>query len=283
MGLFGDLFNYTKESYNKSKQAREYLQRAKVLVKEGNEIYEQAYSKVSYYAGETEYRLSRHMDFKKDIIKELNGNIATSLKEFKNFNIESRIINSPIIQNSSINFNVTQDLKKFAFSMSSFIKTPDVIIRSITDMFISDEDYYAAKCQYDEARMYKDDMRRERERLYFYKEKMSEIRSFMDSEKNELNILMSKIRQMTNDLKKGMQKVNYNTQEAEYLKAIHKIAEDLSNLLLTEFLADNFFISQRYTKAFDNIKKINENLPSSPSITDANTLRVIAKILGGNL
>ncbi len=283
MGLFGDLFNYTKENYNRSKQAREYLRRAEELVEEGNRIYEQAYSKVASYAGETEYRLSKHMDFKKDIIRELNGNIATSLKEFRSFNIESRIINYSTMQKNSINFNTAQDLNKFNSSISSFIRTPDILMKSISDMFISDEDYYAARCKRDEARMYKDDMKRERERLYFYKEKMSEIRSFMDSEKNELNILMSKLRQMISDLKRGMQKVNYSNQEAEYLKAIHKIAEDLSNLLLTEFLTDNFFISQRYTKAFENIKKINENLPSSPSITDTNTLRVIARILGGNL
>lgn len=279
MGLFGDIFNYTKDSYNKSKQAREYLKRAEELVEEGNRIYQQAYEKVSYYAGETEYRLLKHMDFKKSIIKELNGNVATTLKGFKNFNIDSRVINLPIIESKTLDL----DLNKLNSSISHFIKTPnDIISTSILNMFISDDDYYAAKNKRDEARMYKEDMKRERERLNFYKEKMSEIRSFMDNEKNELNILMAKVRQMTNNLQKGMQKNYYDYSEAEYLKAIHKITEELSKLLLTQFLTDNFFISQRYTNAFENIKRINATLPSSPSINDTNILKSIERILRGN-
>lgn len=280
MGFFGDLFNCASKSYEKSKQAREYLRRAEELVEEGNRIYQQAYEKVSYYAGETEYRLLKHMDFKKSIIKELNGNVAITLKGFKDFKIDSRVIELPSISSKSLDL----DLNTINSSISHFIKNPnDIISTSILNMFISDDDYYSAKNKRDEARMYKEDMKRERERLNFYKEKMTEIRSFMDTEKNELNILMTKVRQMTNELKNGMQKETYNQQEADYLKAIYKIAEDLSELLSTEFLGDTFYINQRYVKSFESIKKINDNLPSSPSINDMNTLVIIRKILGGNL
>lgn len=280
MGLFEDIFDYTKDKYNKSKQAREYLRKAEELVAEGSRIYEQAYSKVAYYAGETEYRLMKHMDFKKNIIKELNVGVATTLKGFKSFNIDSRVINTPIIQSKALDL----DVNKLNSSITSFIKTPnDIILTSISSMFISDDDYYAAKCKYDEARMYKEDMKRERERLNYYKEKMNEIRCFMDIEKNELNILMDKVRQMTNALQKGMQKNYYDHREAEYLKAIYKITEELSKLLLTQFLTDKFFISQYYTNAFENIKRINATLPSSPSIDNPNILESIKKILGGNL
>ena len=46
MGLF-DIISGAKENYNKRSQAREYIQRAKELVNEGNNIYQQAYAKVS--------------------------------------------------------------------------------------------------------------------------------------------------------------------------------------------------------------------------------------------
>lgn len=270
MGLF-DLFNDVKESADRSRQAREYIQRAKELVREGDQLYERAYDKVTSYASETEYRIRKHMNYKRDIAKELGGNIGVTLKEFRNFNIDTKIIEAPSIQDSTAGLDI------FKSSMSSCM--PNISIPSILDMFISDDDYYEAKRQRDEAKAYKERMKREREKLESYKEKMSEIRSFMDAEKNELDTLMSKLRRMTDDLNKGMQKGSYSSQEAEYLKGVHKIAECVAKLLSTEFLSDGFSVNQRYAKAFEGIKQINQSLPYFPSISDSNTLGAIKKIL----
>ena len=49
MGFF-DFWEDVKDNHEKSKEARECIQRAKELVKEGERIYEAAYDKVQSYA-----------------------------------------------------------------------------------------------------------------------------------------------------------------------------------------------------------------------------------------
>lgn len=94
---FWDFLSDVKDSADKSREAREYLQRAKELVREGDDIYERAYNKVHSYAMETESRLRRHVKFKKDILDELGSSVDITLKAFKNFDIDSKTISSPVI------------------------------------------------------------------------------------------------------------------------------------------------------------------------------------------
>lgn len=274
MGLF-DLFSDAKDNMDKSRQAREYIQRAKELVREGDDIYERAYDKVTSYASETQYRLRQHMDYKKEVAKELGGSIGETLRDFKNFNVDAKILTAPSIQESSTGLRV--------FESAALSIMPRVELPSIFDMFISDDDYYEAKRQRDEARYYKERMKIEREKLNNYKEKMSEIRSFIDSEKRELDSLMSKLKKMTGDLKTGMHKSGFSMEEAEYLKGIYGITECIVDLLSTEFLCDGFSINQRYQKAFTDVKNINQNLPNAPSISDVNTVSTIKRILDGTI
>lgn len=282
MGLF-DFISDTKDRMDKSRQAREYIQRAKELVNEGNEIYNKAYNKVSGYAAETEYLLSKHNDYKKSISKELGDSIGVTLKDFTSFNIDAKVIPAPIIRNlnSNINSLTVPSIRSFNSMLQNSVIGINLL--SLSDFFISDSDYYEAKYKRDEARLYKERMKREREVLFNYKEKMSEIRSFISSEKNELDSLMTKLRKMNDDLKTAMRKKTFTNDEAEYLKGIHKIAECISTLLSTEFLGDSFSISQKYTNVFNEIKRINQNLPAAPSISDSNTIIRIKQILDGRV
>lgn len=274
MGFF-DLISDAKDSMDKRRQAKEYIQRAKELVREGDDLYERAYSKVTSYASETEYRLRQHMNYKKEVAKELGSCIGGALRDFKNFNIDIKTIIAPSIQESNAG------LRGFESAMSSCM--PRLEIPSIFDMFISDDDYYEARRQRDEARYYKERMKMERDKLNDYKEKISEIRSFIDSERSELDSLMSKLKKMTDELKSGMQKSSFSIDESEYLKGVHKIAEFVVGLLSTEFLSDGFSINQRYQKAFAGVKSINQNLPYAPSISDINTVGTIKRILDGTI
>lgn len=110
---------------------------------------------------------------------------------------------------------------------------------------------------------------------------MNEIIFFIGSEKNELDSLMGKLRTMAGQLKLGMQKTSFSTEEAEYLKGIHKIAEGIVALLSTEFLNDVFSINPKYQEIYADIKNMNQNLPSVPSIADPNTVAGIKRILSG--
>ena len=277
MGLF-DFFNETKESIDRGRQAREYISQAKDYIRSGEEIYEKAYDKVTAYASETEYELRKHSEYKKKLAQELGSSVGNILKNFSQFNIDSKIITAPTIQNSAVS---STDISIFQASISSCM--PRLDIPSIFDMFISDDDYREAKRQRDEAKRYRERMKTERERLYNYKEKMSEIRSFISSEKSELDSLMEKVKKMTRELQTGMQKSSFTKEEADYLKGIHKITEYMVTLLSTEFLNDSFFITQKYQSLFEGIKNINRNLPYAPSISDTNTLAVLRSLLDGTI
>lgn len=288
MGFFDefvDIFIYDPNTNPKAcrrRDTREYIKRAKELVNEGNDIYNRAYNRTIEYARETERRLKEHLNYKQSIAKELGNDISGTLKNFKldikykssnNSNINISWLNNtyykPVSNSSSLNmFN----------SSVSLLEICSDNIPSIFDFFSSDDDYYEAKRQRDEAKRYKEEMKMEREKFTAYREKMSQIRDFIYSEEEQINSLMDKLRKMTNEIKKSSNKQKLTRQESEYLKCICKICEKLSKLLTSEFLDDNFSINEKYKNILKGIKRINENLPSEPSISDGNLIPFIDDI-----
>lgn len=131
--------------------------------------------------------------------------------------------------------------------------------------------------QRNDAKMFKEHMKMERDKLYAYKEKMVEIRSFISSEESEINTLMDKLRKMQSELESAMKKPSFSSAEAEYFKGIQKISESIISLLSTEFLEDGFSISKKYQKAFSEIERINQEIPYSPLISDGNTAAFLKK------
>lgn len=250
-------------------------------MREADDLYERAYTKVTSSAIDTEYKLRQHMEYKKKLANELGEDVDTTLKEFQTFHIDAKTIAPAEIQN----FSVPQ-IQESLTGLSSFKSAvsgcmPHLDLPSILDLVNAENDYYEARRQRDEARSYKERMKWERDKLYDYREKMSEITSFIGAEKNELDSLMGKLRTMTGQLKSGMQKTSFSTEEAEYLKGIHKIAESVAALLSTEFLNDAFSINPKYQEIYASIKNINQSLPSAHSITDPNTVAGIKRILSG--
>ena len=152
-------------------------------------------------------------------------------------------------------------------------------IPSLLDMFISDEDYYEARRQRDEARHFKALMKLEKAKLYGYKDQMSLIRNFISNEKRELEVLVGKVRKLSSELKEGMNKSKFTIDEATHLKALHKITEQIVDLLSTDFLGDNFKINAQYKKNFEGIKEINNLIPSSPDINDATVGDALKRVL----
>lgn len=265
------------ENAEKKREAREFISQAKQYVSEGDSIYEKAYNNVMAYASETEYKLKQHAEYKQKLARELGSNVGNTLKNFSRFNIDSKVMEAPTISGSSGGM----DISVFKSATSSCM--PRIDTPSIFDLFASDDDYYEAKRQRDEAKRYKERMKVERERLYRYKEQMGELQSFISSERSELESLMTKVNKMTAELNSGMEKNRFTREEADYLKGIHKITEQVANLLSTQFLTDSFSITSKYQKLYDGIKQINQNLPIAPSITDRSTLDAIKRIVDGTI
>lgn len=277
MGLF-DLFSDVVDSIDKSRQAREYTQRAKELVREGEDIYEKTYEKVTLYALETQYLLLQHIEYKMEVAKELGSNIGATLRDFDDFNIDAKIMTAPSIQEPSAGLRGFESA-----ALNIMPRVPHLDLPSIFEMFSSDDDYYEARRQRDEARYYKEQMKRERDKLNEYKRKMSELRTFIAAEKREIDSLMNKIKKMMGELKTSMQKSNFSIEEAKKLKGLHAIAECIIVSLSTEFLRDGLSINQKYQEAFESVKSINQNLPYAPSISDESTADAIKRILDGTI
>lgn len=270
MGIF-DLLSESKDRIDKNRRAREYIQRAKDLVNEGNELYRKAYGRARAYAAETEYILFKHAEYKKSLAKELDRTVKTTIKSFNKFDIDSKILPAMTYSDGTFDSNVFKNIVQGCIR--------DVDSLPFYDIFISESDYYEAKQQLSEAKVYKERMKFEREKLNSYKEKMAEIRLFVSTERNELDSLMTKIRKMNDDLREGMKKEKFSVDEVDYLKGINKIAECLVILLSTEFLNDEFSINQKYKNIFEKIKNMNDNLPYSPTISEHNTMNGIKRIL----
>lgn len=260
-----DIFDNGREKLERSMKAREYISQAKSYIRDGEEIYENAYGKVRTYAFDTQYEISKHNDYKKSIAMEIGGDIATAIYRADNFILEG----PAICKHSDINLNVFDACSKlFEDTIVDEIVTVFELKKrySLLDLFISDEDYYEARRRKDDAKYFKTQMKMERERLYNCKEKMREIRYFMDEEKREIDSLMVKIRKMKNDLNYRVDKGNLTKDEENDLKALNDITKLIVKLLETNFLSDSFEINGKYSEIFQNIKSINGELPDAPDV-----------------
>lgn len=279
MGLF-DLFEDAKENMENAKKAREYIRQAKEYIEDGNRIYNNAYNKVESYANETKYRLQEHQRYKCSIAKELSNNISPIINDFKQFNIDSKIIKEFNIElNNKNNISINDINSGISLFTNNSIFGNTINIPSLSDLFISDEDYYEARRQRDEAKFFKQQMRYERERLYGYKEKMSIIRDFIRDEKYELDTLVNKVKSLSKQIEEAMKKRTFTSEEAKYLKGINAITEQITNMISSNFLSENFNISSKYQQAYEEIKNINANISSSPSINDDSLCKYIISII----
>ena len=103
---------------------------------------------------------------------------------------------------------------------------------SISDFFSdSSSDYYEAKAERDQAKIYKETMKAERERLYNAREAMRNISK---------------------------------------LEAIYEIANLLAETLTTQFINNNYAITEQYNTIHSQIESINNNLYSAPVLSDVN-------------
>ena len=245
MGLFG-IFGEMKENNDRRSEAREYNKRAQEYVRDGREIYEKAQDDVSSYSFKTKLKVEEHYNYKRRVVGELSKDVYPVLSSFKNFDIDSKIFDTPSISNTSNN-----SLGALIGGASSF--------DSISGSLI-------AIRQRDEAKSYYESMKHEREKLRNIKENMRVIRIFMEDEKQLIDSMESKLKTISSQLKENMSKDSFSVKEADYLKVLHAIAESINGLISNKFLDDNLSVSKQYKSSFDKLKAIDTSLGSEPSL-----------------
>ena len=91
---------------------------------------------------ETESRLRRHVKFKKDILDELGSSVDITLKAFKNFDIDSKTISSPVIK-KTVSDSLGSEVSCFGLAASKSIIAGNELTNwgvTILDMIFSDVD-----------------------------------------------------------------------------------------------------------------------------------------------
>lgn len=275
MGLF-DLFDDAKESMEKKSKARGFLRDAKRYTEEGKNIYDNAYLKVFDYSMETNSRIKKHINYKKDIARELNKNIEVTINEASN--LEYKSSDYTLSSTSGAGIEISNSSNIFSSAIQSCMPTGGADVPSILDMFISDEEYYDAMRQRDEAKHFKEMMKIEKQNLYVYKDRMSVIRDYIYEEKSQLDQLMDKLKTITTSIENHLRKEKISNCEVDYVKGINLIAVQIVEMLKSDFLAENFAISNEYISNLEKIKVINNTLPSAPEIRNSETFDYLGVI-----
>lgn len=266
------------DNWEKKKEAREYNARAREIIDDYTNRYNDTYFNTMDYAYETQRRLEKHHDFKKQIVKKLQLNVKPVLEDFKKFDIDSKTID---INFEDMNTSKNLDISIFdvdrAFSrmnnlsFNSCFPNLDDIFRDAT------EEYYQAKSNYNQAKLYKSQIQSKREELKSIKSNLSNIRSHISDEERILNQLMDRIENISRKLDENMKKISFKKQESDHLKSICNIAKGIDKFMSMRFLNDDFTVSNDYNNLFEKIKEINY-LIEKPSLNTDELDRILKSI-----
>lgn len=263
MGLF-DFLNKTKEHIGREKEAEGFIDTAKECIKQGKEIYKNAYNSVKEYADQIDKKLREHLEYKNKIISETAEEINFKIPENKN----KKTI-KPLYSGMDV-FDSAFPCPEPYLSMEHYF---DV---NIFDMFINEDEYNEAKKEMEQAQEYKNRIEMKSRTILSYKERLSEIEIFINYEKKVLGSLCGKIKNIFDCIK------NENEENADgelCRKAVKNIFAEILKLVSEEFLDYSFLIEYRYKKIFAGIKNINSLLPENPSPEDEKTIAALKEIL----
>ncbi|MCI6736652.1 MAG: hypothetical protein MR593_00820 [Intestinibacter sp.] len=271
-------FSDLSDNWEKRKEAREYNARAREIIDDYTERYETTYYNTQDYAFETQRRLDKHNDFKKEIIRKLQLDVKPVLDDFKKFDIDSKTIDidfSDIGSNKNLDMSISNINNTFArfdrLSFNNCFPNLDDIFRDAT------EEYYQAKSNYNQAKMYKSQIQLKREQLKTIKSNLSNIRSYISDEERVLSELMERIEGISNKLDQNMKKSSFKKEESEHLKAIYKIAKGIDKMMGTRFLNDDFTVTDDYNSLFEKMKEIN-SLIEKPTLNTGELDRILKSI-----
>lgn len=252
-------FSNAKDNYEKRQRAAEYRYDARKYINEGKEIYEKAYDKLLTTSFDIRMEISNYVNFKKQKLNEMNTILKKLNCDEKHINSSELEIKLNNIEPSSIHPTTFVTGESFFDELGAIFST--IPAPSISDFFSdSSSDYYEAKSERDQAKIYKETMKAERERLYNAREAMRNISSYIYSEKKEIEKLVDILKEAANN----------ECNEKDKLEAIYEITNLLAETLTTQFINNNYAITEQYNNVHSQIESINNNLYSAPVLSDVN-------------
>lgn len=250
---------------DKGNKINECRSEAEEYVEKGKRIYEKSKEKLEQASRQTERCLRDHMDFKQRVADELSGSTAAVIKEFRSFDIESRIKLPSVPRGDSSGVSMPNFIfDRFGIN-SMFPQGPDPFMSLLTRYF-TEKDYEKAREARRKARDYYDNVLEFQESVRLQCEKMKELQVFIGQERHVLESLMEKIRLMVGKLQSAMHRDSFTQEEADYLQRITSIIENMQQSISEDFLTDSGEVTQRYRHSLEQMEKLDQLLPGVPMI-----------------
>lgn len=239
------LFSKAKENYDRRKDIAEYNYRTREYISEGQRVYEKAYGDLCVACAKTANKVDKYVRYKQDILQEINR----TLKAVDSSNREIRL---------SLKVDLV-DLQGCTIRQEEQLNVVDKILAtwvapSVSDLFteVSSYDYYMAKAEMNKAKAYRDRMKMKRDELKDAKYAVQKIPDFIYEEQKQIEELMGKFRKTADEINSG--------DTDEKVESLKQIALLIADLLTTQFIKNNYEITDQYMTVHKRISEINNSL-----------------------
>lgn len=283
------IFDLFKDIADETKQFKDEMQEIltdgfKETVIKGNSNYKTSYEKideadsiknsakerldrrqveVQNYYDETNHKLDNHFSYKQYIMDHYIKKSQRVIKEYLNFNIDSRIIDKDIIQgmqNYSASFNTVKIDSALAEMCNSFRSTFNLSYGSLSSIFAQKSRVESANKYLEEAQEYKERINAQIAQLDFIKEKLRLIQKMIDEEVYLLNKFLLKLDELIKNIEGCMEKKRFTREEADRVESIYEITKTLEEILVVKFFDSNGDITMQYKNKMNETKEMLTNM-----------------------
>lgn len=276
------VFDRSEREYKRQRyrEAQRYLSEAKSEIAEGNRLIKNAKIELNSELNRAKSAIDKQYNYKAEAAYTLKCDIIPTVLAFEKCDINSKINLPPLgsVQSLSTNFCCSQAVIRSVDTILKDIIGFDLrepIISALSELFFSDDDYYAALNKRSEASNYKYQMKSASYELEAQKDTLVAMRKFINQEERLLKDLMNKVKHLSKELDGGIKAESLTQAEANQLRCFDVICKQIIILLQAEFLTDNGKISSAYRNVYDCLDRINNNLPYSPTISSVDWTSIL--------
>lgn len=241
------LFDRAKDNYDRRRDIAEYNYRAREYISEGQRIYEDAYVALCIACQKVDGKVSKYQRYKQQVLNEINRTLRSIDSSHKEYRLTSSV---DFVALDSCAVHQEEKLDIIDKALATWVQP------SVTDFFRDNtSEYYEAKANMNSARTYKDRMKSKRDELKNAKYAVQKIPEFIYDEQQQIEALMQKFR-------KTADSINQNN-NSEKVEALCKIAKLVADSMTTNFIDNNYQITEQYRAVSNRFTAINNSLSSA--------------------
>ena len=242
------LFDKAKDNYEKRQKIAEWNYQAREYVSEGQRVYEEAYGNLAYACMKVENKMRDFVRWKQKILDEINRTLRDIDSQHQDLHMSAKV---DFINLETCAVTQSEQLDCVDHALAAWV------LPSVSDLFhnISSEEYYEAKQNMQQAKMYKAQMKAKRDELKQTKHAVQSIPGFISDEKSQIEQLMDKFR-------KTAQNINQSNAE-ERTASLCQIAKLIADSLSTKFIDNQYQVTEQYADIHRQIAMTNQSLENA--------------------